>query len=83
MNSLQDNLLLEKWEGITICQKNAMIKICQFIFNFKNCRDILRFAYTCIIDFVAIYTYLKSEDLDLHFFLNSDLYSVQCPLQNK
>lgn len=53
-----------------------MIKICQFIFNFKNCRDILRFAYTCIIDFVAIYTYLKSEDLDLQFFLNSDLYSV-------
>lgn len=59
MNSLQDNLLLEKWEGITICQ---------FIFNFKNCRDILRFAYTCIIDFVAIYTYLKSKDLDLQFF---------------
>lgn len=57
-------------------KKNAMIKICQFIFNFKNCRDILRFAYTCIIDFVAIYTYLKSEDLDLQFFLNSDLYSV-------
>lgn len=56
-------------------KKNAMIKICQFIFN-KNCRDILRFAYTCIIDFVAIYTYLKSEDLDLQFFLNSDLYSV-------
>lgn len=53
-----------------------MIKICQFIINFKNCRDILRFAYTCIIDFVAIYTYLKSEDLDLQFFLNSDLYSV-------
>lgn len=44
-----------------------MIKICQFIFN-KNCRDILRFAYTCIIDFVAIYTYLKSKDLDLQFF---------------
>lgn len=56
-------------------KKNAMIKICQFIFN-KNCRDILRFAYTCIIDFVAIYTYLKSEDLDLQFFLNSDLCSV-------
>lgn len=56
-------------------KKNAMIKICQFILN-KNCRDILSFAYTCIIDFVAIYTYLKSEDLDLHFFLNSDLYSV-------
>lgn len=68
MNSLQDNLLLDKWEGITICpKKNAMIKICQFIFN-KNCRDILRFAYTCIIDFVAIYTYLKSKDLDLQFF---------------
>lgn len=49
-------------------KKNMQWLISQFIFNFKNCRDILRFAFTCIIDFVAIYTYLKSEDLDLQFF---------------
>lgn len=56
-------------------KKYAMVKIYQFIFNFKYRIDILRVAYTCIINFIAIYTYLKSEHLDLQYFL-TQIYIV-------